>query len=188
MVGRNGNGSPFENVKQTIQAIIFGLMFGFLLEKGGVANYHVLEGQLLLRDFTVVKVMLSAILVGMVGVYVLHKVARTKLHLKPTKIGANILGGLIFGVGFALAGYCPGTGAAALGQGDLPAVIVMFGLLVGSYGYAELSQSLRQTIESWGDMGKITLPSALGVNTVAFVALFAVLLSGVLYVLHTIRH
>ena len=96
-----------------LQATLFGLMFGFLLQKGGVAKYHVLEGQLLLQDFTVAKVMLSAILVGMVGIYFLHKIAYTKMHIQPTKIGANILGGLIFGVGFALAGYCPGTGAAA---------------------------------------------------------------------------
>ena len=79
-------------------------MFGFLLQKGGVAKYNVLEGQLLLRDFTVVKVMLTAILVGMVGIYFLQEKAGTKLHIKPTQLAANVLGGLIFGVGFSMAG------------------------------------------------------------------------------------
>lgn len=174
-------------MNKIIQAVIFGSLFGFLLQKGGVANYHVLEGQLLLQDFTVIKVMLSAILVGMVGIHVLHRMIGTKLHLKPTKIGANVLGGLIFGIGFAFAGYCPGTGAAALGQGELPALIVMLGLVAGSYGYAELSQSMRNTVETWGDLGRLTLPSVVGIKTGAFVALFTLLLSGVLLLLHTIH-
>lgn len=174
-------------MNKLLQAVIFGSLFGFLLQKGGVASYHVLEGQLLLKDFTVIKVMLSAILVGMIGIYYLHRTGRTKLQVKPTKIGANVLGGLIFGVGFALAGYCPGTGAAALGQGELAALIAMFGLVAGSYGYAELSQTLKRTIETWGDLGRLTLPAAFGMNTGAFVALFALLLGGVLLVLQTIQ-
>ncbi len=174
-------------MNKIIQAVFFGFLFGFLLQKGGVANYHVLEGQLLLKDFTVIKVMLSAIIVGMVGIYVLHRMAGTKLHLKPTKIGANVIGGLIFGVGFAFAGYCPGTGAAALGQGEMPALSVMLGLVAGSYGYAELSQSMKKTVQTWGDLGRLTLPSVVGMKTGAFVALFALLLSGVLLLLEIIQ-
>lgn len=177
-------GSQYRN--KILQATLFGVIFGFLLQKGGVSKYHVLEGQLLLQDFTVAKVMLSAIVVGMVGIYVLHTFAHIKMHIKPTKIGANILGGLIFGAGFALAGYCPGTGAAAMGQGDLPAVIFMVGLVLGSYVYAELSQFLKNTVETWGDWGKLVVPSILGIKTGAFVALFAVVLSGVLFMLYTI--
>ena len=76
--------------------------------------------------------MLSAILVGMVGIYALRAVGLVKLHVKPTRYAANVIGGLIFGVGFALAAYCPGTGAAALGQGNLDAIAVMLGMVVGS--------------------------------------------------------
>lgn len=170
-----------------IQAIIFGLIFGFLLQKGGVGKYHVLEGQLLLHDFTVAIIMLSAIVVGMVGIYCLQQVTHIKMHIVPTNIGANILGGLIFGVGFALAGYCPGTGAVALGQGDLPAVIFIIGLVIGSYVYAEASQFLRRTVETWGSMGQITLPSVLGVQTGAFVAVLALMLSGVLFILRRLQ-
>jgi uncharacterized protein len=177
-----------QNASRVIQPVLFGLMFGYLLQKGGVAKYHVLVRQLLLRDYTVVKVMVSAILVGMIGVYFLHERVGTKLHLKPTKLGANMLGGLIFGVGFALAGYCPGTGAAALGQGDLPALIVMLGLVVGSYSYAEFSLFLKNTVETWGDLGKRTLPSILGMKASMTVAAVAVLLSGALFIIHSIQH
>jgi hypothetical protein len=179
--------TPLRHKNAILEAIIFGSIFGFLLQKGGVGKYHVLEGQLLLQDFTVAKIMLSAILVGMVGLYFLHNLAQTKMHILPTKIGSNIIGGLIFGVGFALAGYCPGTGAVALGQGALPAVIFITGLVVGSYLYAEASQFLRRTVETWGDKGKITLASALGVKTGAFVAFFAVLLGGALFMLSKCR-
>lgn len=174
---------PFDKI---FQALVFGVAFGFLLQKGDVAKYHILVGQLLLRDFTVAKVMLTAILVAMIGLYFLHNKRKVEFHIKPTKIGSNIIGGLIFGVGFAMAGYCPGTGAAALGQGDLLSIIFMLGLVSGSYLFAELSGFFKKTIETWGDKGKLTLPSLLGVKTGAFVTAFAVLLTAVLFLLSRI--
>lgn len=166
-----------------LQAAVFGLTFGFLLQKGGVGKYHVLEGQLLFQDFTVVKVMLTAVLVGMIGIYFLHKRAGTKLHIVPTKVGANIAGGLIFGAGFALSGYCPGTGAVALGQGDVLAILCIIGLVAGSYAYAEGSRYLKDTIEKWGEKGKLTLPSLLHTTSGAVVAALTVLFTGILVVL-----
>ena len=141
--------------KQLVLGLLFGLAFGFLLQKGGVAKYHVLIGVLLLEDFTVIKVMLSAIVVGMVGVFALYSLGLVKLHVKPTRYGANILGGLMFGVGFALLSYCPGTGAAALGQGNFDALAGVLGLMVGSYLYAESSGLLGRTVLKWGDRGKL---------------------------------
>ena len=104
--------------KQLMLGLVFGVIFGFLLQKGGVAKYDVLMGALFLTDFTVMKIILSAIAVGMIGIFSMHALGLVQLHVKPTRYAANIVGGLIFGVGFALLGYCPGTGAAALGQGN----------------------------------------------------------------------
>jgi uncharacterized protein len=159
--------------RQLVLGLLFGVVFGFLLQKGGVAKYHILLGMLLLEDFTVIKVMLSAIVVGMLGIFALHAMGLVELHIKPTRYAANILGGLLFGVGFALIGYCPGTGAAALGQGNYDAVAGIIGLLAGSYLYAEGSAKLGQTVEAWGDRGKLTLPQLLNVPTVGFVLVFA---------------
>ena len=158
---------------QLILGFVFGIAFGFLLQKGGVAKYHVLLGVLLLEDFTVIKVMVSAIVVGMLGVFTLHRMGFVELHIKPTRYAANIVGGLIFGVGFALMGYCPGTGAAALGQGNYDAIAGIIGLMAGSYLYAEVSAKSSRTIEAWGDRGELTLPQVLGVPTTGFVLLFA---------------
>ncbi len=118
-------------------ALVAGLAFGFLLQKGGAAKFNILIGQLLLQDWTVAKIMLSAIVVGMLGIYPLHAAAKVNLHLKPTRLGPQIIGGLVFGAGFALIGYCPGTAAAALGQGNFDALFGMTGLVIGSYLYAE---------------------------------------------------
>lgn len=172
-----------ENGGRLLAAVLFGLAFGFLLQKGGVGKYHILIGQLLLQDFTVVKVMLTAIVVGMIGIFILHRFAKVNLHIKPTRIGPNIIGGLIFGAGFALIGYCPGTVAAALGQGSYDALFAMAGLVVGSYLYAEFSKPLKATVGKWGEKGKLMLPDALRIPRPVFVPLFAFLLVGVLFAL-----
>ena len=126
-----------------------------------MAKYNVLIGQLLLQDFTVVKIMLTAIVVGMVGVFTLHHFAKVNLHLQPTRLGAQTIGGVLFGIGFALIAYCPGTGAAALGQGSWDVLFGMAGLMAGSYLYAELSGWLKKTVETWGEHGKLTIADLL---------------------------
>ena len=180
---------PVAEVSKLITGALFGLIFGFLLQKGGVGKYNVLIGQLLLQDWTVVKIMLTAIVVGMIGVFTLHHFAKVNLHLKPTRFGANIIGGLLFGVGFALMGYCPGTAAVALGQGSWDALFGMVGLIAGSWIFAELSGWTKQTIEKWGDLGKVLLPDLLNVPRGVFVICFAAALTALLVVLQqfTIR-
>lgn len=169
--------------KQLALGLLFGLCFGFLLQKGGVAKYHVLIGALLLEDFTVMKVMLSAIVVGMIGVFGLNALGLVKLHIKPTRYAANILGGLLFGVGFAFLSYCPGTGAAALGQGNFDALAGILGLMAGSYLYAETSGLLGRTVLTWGDRGQLMLPELIKVSRATFVLIFASLLVVALVVL-----
>jgi hypothetical protein len=171
---------PVASPRQLVSGVLFGLAFGFLLQKGGVGTYHILVGQLLLQDWTVVKIMLTAVVVGMVGVAVLHHFAKVNLHLKPTKLGPNIIGGLLFGAGFALMGYCPGTAAAALGQGSWDVIFSMAGLVGGSWLYAELSGGLKQTVEKWGDLGKLTLPEVLRLPRSACVVALALVLIGIL--------
>lgn len=168
------------SAKQLLRGAFFGVIFGFLLQKGGVAKYHILLGALLLEDFTVVKVMLTAIIVGSIGVFSMHAMGLVKLHIKPTRYAANIVGGLLFGVGFALLGYCPGTGAAALGQGNWDAIVGVVGLMVGSYIFAECSGWLGKTVMKWGDRGKLMLPELLGMRLSMFLLIFVPVLIVVL--------
>ena len=168
------------SANQLLLGTLFGVIFGFLLQKGGVAKYHVLLGVLLLEDFTVVKVMLTAIIVGSIGIFSLHALGLVKLHIKPTRYAANIIGGLLFGIGFGLLGYCPGTGAAALGQGNWDAIAGVVGLMAGSYLFAECSGLLGKTVMKWGDRGKLMLPELVGMRLAAFLLIFLPVLIAVL--------
>jgi len=144
--------------------IMTGIIFGFLLQKGRVLRYDKQLGALRLKDMTIVKFMLSNIIVAMVGLYLLREFGVVELSLKGTVLGSNILGGLIFGLGWGLIGYCPGTSAGALGEGRVDALPGILGMLVGASLFAHTYPFLKSTVYTWGDFGKITLPDALGVN------------------------
>lgn len=144
--------------------LITGIAFGFLLQRGGVLRYDRQIGALRLMDMTIMKFMLSAILVAMVGVYLLKDLGIVKLSLKPTILGAQIIGGLIFGLGWGVLGYCPGTQMGALAEGRWDAIWGIMGMLLGAALYAEAYPLMKATVLTWGVYGKITLPQILGVN------------------------
>ena len=144
--------------------LITGIAFGFLLQKGRVLRYDKQLGALLLKDMTIIKFMLSSVLVGMIGVYLLVDLELAKLSIKSTVLGGNIIGGLIFGIGWGLLGYCPGTSAGALAEGRWDAFWGILGMLAGAAIYAEAFPLMKKTVLTWGDFGKITLPGILGIN------------------------
>jgi uncharacterized membrane protein YedE/YeeE len=151
-------------MNELIYGVITGIIFGFLLQKGRVIRYDKQIGALLLTDMTIVKFMLTTILVAMVGVYLLVDLGLAKLSLKATILGGNIIGGLIFGFGWAILGYCPGTQMGALGEGRWDALWGIIGMLAGAALFAESYPTLKATVLTWGDFGKITIPQILGVN------------------------
>ncbi len=166
------------------QALAVGLVFGFLLQKGGVAKLHLLIGALLLEDFTVLRVMLSAILVGMFGTMLLRRLGKIEYAIKPPRWTANTVGGLVFGVGFACSGYCPGTGAAALGQLNGDALFMVAGMLAGSYAYALASGPIEAKLEGRsGGSRPQRLPELIGVKPLPFAFALAGLLVIVLWML-----
>ncbi len=146
------------------------------------AEHHQSIGQLLLTDFAVIKVMLTAIVVGMVGVFALRALGLVELHVKPTHYASNIAGGLLFGVGLGVLGYCPGTGVAALGQGNYDAIAGILGLMAGSYLFAETSGVVGSTIDRIGSRGRLMLPDLLGMKRAGFLVLFVPLLVAGLFV------
>ena len=151
-------------MKMLLYGLATGILFGFLLQKARVLRYDKQLGALRLADMTIVKFMLSTVLVAMVGTYLLKDFGLVKLSIKPTLLGAVILGGLIFGMGWGLLGYCPGTSAGALGEGRWDAIWGILGMLAGAGLYAEAYPGLKVTVLTWGNLGKITLPQALGLN------------------------
>lgn len=169
---------PFE-VTQTVSlllAVVFGIFFGLSLERGGLGNPHKLTGVFYLRDFAVPKVMFTAIIVASTGLYLLsdfHLVDLERVYTIPTFFWPQIVGGALFGVGFVVSGYCPGTSMAAFATGRLDALVTMIGVGAGSLLFAVLFPYLEDFYLS-SDMGQPTLPKLLGVsNWVVIIPLVA---------------
>jgi hypothetical protein len=171
---------------QLLLGLLIGIAFGFLLQKGQVIRYDVIIRQLLLEDFTVLKIMLTATATGMVGVYLLKSLGLARLHPKPGSAGMNIAGGLMFGAGFAVLGYCPGTIAGAVGNGYLDAIVGgLPGMLLGAWLFAVVYPRLSAGILNRGYFGPVTFPELMEANPWALVFVFCCLIGGVLLLLET---
>lgn len=165
---------PITGTWSLLLAVIFGALFGALLQRGRVTDYNVIVNQFRFKDFTVLKVMLTAILVGGVGVLILHGAGLAQYHIKSADLLAVALGAAIFGVGMVLYGYCPGTGVAAVGEGSLHALVGFVGMLVGGILYAFSFAWVKDNIASVASLGKVRLPELTGVPDLAWFGVIAV--------------
>ena len=152
--------------------LITGIAFGVFLQQGRVLRFEKQVGAMLLKDMTIVKFMLSAIIVGTVGINLLVSAGVVGLKIKATYVAANLIGGLLFGVGWAVVGYCPGTSVGALGEGRFHAVWTILGMLVGAGIYAEVYPAMKGSVLNWGVFGKLTLPQVLGVSQWIVIPIF----------------
>ena len=155
--------------------VITGIIFGFLLQKAQVLRYDKQVGGLRLLDMTILKFMLSAIVVASIGIYLFKDLGLVKLSIKSTSIGALVIGGLLFGIGWGLLGYCPGTAAGALGEGRIDGLWGMIGMLGGGALYAVIYPFMKAQIIRIGNYGKVGLPQAIGINHWIAVAALAAL-------------
>lgn len=168
---------------QMMLGLLAGILFGFLLQKGGVTKFDIIVGQLLLTDFTVVKIMLSAVVVGMIGVYLLKAMKLANLHPKPGSWNTALWGGLIFGIGFATLGYCPGTVAGAVGQGSMDALLGgVVGIIAGAGIFASMYPRMQGFLNR-GSFVKLTLPEQFGVNEWIIIIPLAVIIVWLLYII-----
>jgi uncharacterized membrane protein YedE/YeeE len=162
-------------------ALLLGAAFGVALERGGLGDARKLTGQFYGTDFTVFKVMFTAIVVAMLGLVILGAagvVDRALVSVTPTWLLPQIVGGLVFGVGFVMGGYCPGTGCTAAASGRLDALALVAGLLLGTLVFGELFPLLRGFYDAT-PRGPVTLPEFLHLPIGAEAALItAVALGG----------
>ena len=112
-----------------VYGLITGLLAGYFMQRSRVIRYDKQVGAMRLIDMTIFKFMLSAAITGSIGVYLLHDLGVVELSIKSAMLGANIIGGLIFGVGWALVGYCPGTAVGALGEGRWDSIWGILGMV-----------------------------------------------------------
>lgn len=170
-----------------VLGLMTGMAFGFILQKGQALKFHKIIDALRLRDFTIWKLMFTAIGVGMIGIYAMNELGLAKLHIKPTILSANILGGLIFGAGFALLGFCPGTCVGAAGEGRLDGLYSgVVGLLIGAGLYSEVYPYLLPGFLKIGGLGKVSLPHLFGIGVWPTVVIVALALAAAIWFLDRI--
>lgn len=166
-------------------AIPMGILFGVLLHRGGVANYNVIVNQFRFRDFTVLKIMFTAIIVGGLGVLVLHGAGHAQYHIKPANMLGVVLGAALFGVGMVLYGYCPGTGIAAIATGSLHALVGFAGMLLGGVLYALSFSWSEAHIQNVAALGKVRLPDITGLPDWGWFGILIVLAAVIFWLLET---
>jgi len=149
---------------EMIYGLITGMFFGFLLQKARVVRYDKQIAALRFQDMTIIKFMMSAIIVGMVGIHFFEMFGLVRLLYKPVVLSENIGGGILFGLGWGLLGYCPGTQGGALGEGRWDSLWGILGMIVGAGLYAETYPFLVENFLGWENLGYLTLPQLIGVN------------------------
>jgi uncharacterized membrane protein YedE/YeeE len=162
---------------EQILGLLTGVAFGFILQRARVLRYEKQIGAMLLQDMTILKFMLSSILVGMCGILLLQDMGIITLAHKSMNFGGVLIGGALFGIGWAVMGFCPGTSVGAIGEGRWHAIFGALGMIIGAAIYAEIYPFLKNTVLSWADIGKVGVADILGTShwMVAIVFTFAVL-------------
>ncbi len=154
---------PFTGVALLPLGVVIGFVFGWLLQRSRLTNTNVIVNQARLKDFTLVKMMVTAILVGGIGIWVLHGGGLAAYHVKPANLLAIALGAALFGIGMVIYGYCPGTGLGAIGTGSIHALVGAIGMLAGAVAFAYSYDWLSAHVIKIAALGAMRLPEWTGI-------------------------
>ncbi len=138
-----------------VTIILSGVLFGIILQRSRVNTFDRIGGFAMWEDWTVPKVMLTAIAVSLVLLFIECQLGMATFHVKPFLAGGVIGGGILFGIGMAILGYCPGTLIVSTGEGALDALAgTIVGLMTGAL-YVAVFPSIRPILGP--DLGKLQL-------------------------------
>ena len=152
---------------KVLLGLILGITFGAALQLSGASSHTKITNALRLKDLTIIKLILAAIGVGLIGVHLLDAAGLANMKIKDLYLPGVAIAGLIFGVGFALAGYCPGTALAASAEGKVDAWFAVGGGLFGSIIFAFLYPDLESVLFAFGRLGPVTVHHALALPGLA---------------------
>ena len=148
-------------------SLLLGFFFGFFLERAGFSSALKLTAQFYFRDFSVLKVMFTAIIVAMVGIgyfAALGSLDMSQVFVPPAFLWPQLVGGLLLGAGFIVGGYCPGTSVVAAAIGKLDALFFICGIFIGIFLFG-VTEPAFERFNSSGSLGPLTLGQWLDVNT-----------------------
>lgn len=182
----NGLIQPWMTV---IHGFIAGILFGGILESSGLANANKISGVFYLKDFTVPKVMFTAIVTALIGVYYMDALGIMDMGLlefSATLVWPFIIGGILFGMGMVTSGYCPGTTLAAAATGKIDGIVVIVGIFIGA-GIHVLTRPLFQAYVYSGNLGFITLPELMGIAPGYIIAGVVAVALGAFWLIETVE-
>ncbi len=160
---------------------LIGCAFGAILYMGGATSYRRILGTLLLKDMWIIKLMATAIGVGTLGVYLLDLNGLANMSIKPAYLGGVAVGGVIFGIGWAVSGYCPGTCVVGSSEGKLDAIFTVIGGLVGALLFSMAYPALEATLIEPLNFGAVTLRDLTGVSGIYLAIPFSAMLLGLAF-------
>ena len=166
-------------------ALATGILFGFVLEQAGFGSPCKLTAQFRLTDWSVFKVMFTAIIVAAIGILLLqvnNTFGSQGFFVAEMYLWGTVLGAALIGAGFAIGGYCPGTSVVGLGSGRIDGLIFMFGMVIGVWVFAGMyDTSVIQSIVNSEPAAARTVPELLGVSPwLVVIAMIVMLLGGFL--------
>ncbi|MBN2616392.1 MAG: YeeE/YedE family protein [Bacteroidales bacterium] len=153
--------------------LLFGFLFGIILRYAKLNRTDVITGNALLKDFTVIKTLLAAIGVGAVLLSIEIALGLAGFHAKPFVLGGIVIGGILFGMGMGILGYCPGTMAISLGEGALDALFGILGGLLGGFIFTLVYPTIKPILGP--NYGSISLYSLTQNHPVLYFILVVVL-------------
>lgn len=156
----------FGDEASLIVAFAIGIGFGFFLEQAGFGSAKKLTDQFYFKDMAVFRVMFTAIVTAMLGLFYmawLGWVDLSLVYISPTYLWPQIVGGLLLGVGFVIGGYCPGTSMVAVATGKLDALVFVAGIFAGILVVGEAWPAISGFADS-SALGRLTLPDVLGLS------------------------
>ncbi|MEH6543871.1 MAG: DUF6691 family protein [Porticoccaceae bacterium] len=164
-----------------IIGFLIGCAFGAILYLGGATSYRRILGTLRLKDMWIIKLMGTAIGVGTLGIYLLDLGGLANMSIKPAYIWGVAFGGIIFGIGWAVSGFCPGTCVVGAAEGKKDAMVTVAGGLVGALLFSLAFPYIKESLIDTANFGKITLVSLLGVSGIYLAIGLSVALLGVVF-------
>jgi uncharacterized protein len=150
--------------------VVLGALFGALLQLAGASSHQKIINALRLKDLTIIKLIVMAIGVGLIGVHLLDSFGLANMKIKELYLPGIVIAGAIFGVGFAVTGYCPGTALAAAAEGKPDAWAAILGGLLGALMFAFMFPELEEALLRFGRYGPLTVPGALSLPGIVIAA------------------
>lgn len=165
----------FGLLSEVFGGLLIGSLFGFLLQKAGVTDFRTIKNQLLLKDFTVMKVILTAIVTGSLGLYLYRSyITEQPLIINTTTLKAAFYGGTVFGIGMATLGFCPGTCIGALAEKSKAAYWGVSGMVFGAFCYTKSAGFISTHLKPKEQLCTSTLNEIFNVSPIIIILSLAV--------------